>query len=889
MKTVKVITLFGAMFALALTGCDSNAPSESSSLEEESTTSANTSSATSQATSALPEYNPVAGEDAIAFHYQRTDGKYAGWNLWIWESEGKQFNFNYQDSYGAVAYYPLSTWDDPLNNELGFIVRKGDWESKDVEDDRYVNLQAYDKDDNNIYNIYLKTGDANIYYDAEGHQKGFITAAQFTTATRASISGTIGISSYSIKDGDTVLASETSNGKSKTVYVTLNNFTLDFSKNYTCSVTFNNGDVRESNVNFYQLFSSKAFNDLYAYDGELGAIYTAAKTTFRVWSPLSSEVKLRIYDTGTPASLGGSDNPTQEVAMVKGEKGVFEAEVSGDLDGKYYTYVVTNAEFNKKETIDPYAKSAGINGLRGMVVNFDNAKAKPTGWDSVDYLPLDRKELTVYETHVADVTSSTTWKGTEANRKLFKGMYEANTTYTEGDVTVKTGFDHIKELGVNAVQILPFFDQDNDEANMSFNWGYNPLNYNCLEGGYSSNAYDGYARIKEFKELVKAYNEAGIEIIMDVVYNHTSGAKGNNFDILVPGYYYRHNANGTLSNGSGCGNETASENYMFSKFMVDSVNFWLSEYKLGGFRFDLMGLHDVDTMNKVASEAKKINSHVTIYGEPWTGGTSPLDGTKQAKQSNGNNFVGYGQFNDQVRDALHGGVFEANALGWVDTKNSVLAGTKNRLSNAILGTTFGTTQIVDPDKTVNYVTCHDNRTLFDRIVATKKYDKEEDYADIAKMVTLAHGVVFLSNGTSFMLAGEEFARTKGGDENSYKSSYKVNELDYSLKVKNLEMFNSFKKLIELKQSLDALHYDKAGVVAASELSPVFNDSTSTLSYKFNSNGKEYKVYMCNGLGDQTAYDLSGYQLELSSTNKTKTINGAVTLDKYEVLVVSKAI
>ena len=894
MKIMKV-SLIGALFALALTACGSKpeASSGEPSSEPATTSQASASSISSSQASVLPDFNPTQGEDSIAFHYQRTDNDYEGWNLWIWENKDGRFDFNYKDNYGVVAFYPLSTWEDPLNNQLGFIVRKttssSEWADKDPDGDRYISLKNYEKDSNNIYNIYLKTKDANIYYDAEGHQKGFITSAQFDDPAKISIGGTIGISSYVVKEGATTIAEGNGDGRQTSLVVRPTSFTIDFTKSYTCSVTFSNGDVRESNVNMYKLFSSDAFNEAFAYDGELGALYTASKTTFKVWSPFSSEVKLRLYDTGTPASLGGSDTPVQEVMMTKGEKGVFSAEVSGDMDGKYYTYVVTNPEFTAKEVVDPYAKSAGISGLRGMVVNFENAKAKPAGWDSVDYLPLDRKELTVYETHVADVTSSATWTGTPANKKLFKGMYEAGTTYTEGDVTVKTGFDHIKELGVNAVQILPFFDQDNDETEMSFNWGYNPLNYNCLEGGYSSDAYDGYARIKEFKELVQAYNAAGIEIIMDVVYNHTSGAKGNNFDVLVPGYYYRHNADGSLSNGSGCGNETASENYMFRKFMIDSVNFWLEEYKLGGFRFDLMGLHDIETMNKVTEEAKKINSHVTIYGEPWTGGTSPLPGSKQAVQNNGNKFVGYGQFNDQVRNTLHGGVFddEVKNLGWIDTSKSVLAGAKNRIAGAIKGNTFGTVQIDDPDKTTNYVTCHDNRTLYDRLLATQLFNEESDYEKLTQMITLAHGVVLLSNGTSFMLAGEEFARTKGGDHNSYKSSYKVNELDYSLKVKNIDMFNNFKKMIELKQTIDDLHLDKAGVTA-SGLDPQFNESTSTVSYTLNDTGYEYKVFMSNGLGDAAAYDLSGYSLVLSTTNSDKVINNQATLDKYEVLVVRKA-
>ena len=246
--------------------------------------------------------------------------------------------------------------------------------------------------------------------------------------------------------------------------------------------------------------------------------------------------------------------------MVKDEQGVFSVTILGDLQGKYYTYFVTNA-YNKqgKEIVDPYAKGCGVNGLRGMIVNFDNAEAKPSNWDLLGYSQIDRKHLTIYETHVADVTSSETWGGTDTFQKRFRGMWESGTTYTKNGTTVSTGFDHIKELGVNAVQLLPIFDQANDEVEVSFNWGYNPLNYNVLEGCYSSNPYDGYTRITEFKKVVKAFNEAGINIIMDVVYNHTNGVAGSNFDVLMPGYYFRYDESGALYNGSGMKKKSMKE------------------------------------------------------------------------------------------------------------------------------------------------------------------------------------------------------------------------------------------------------------------------------------------------------------------------------------------
>ena len=847
----------------------------------------------------LPEA-PTYQEDSLQIHYYRKDGKYKGWNLWLWEGgkDGAQFDFNGKDDWGVIASYPLSTWIDPLTNKLGFIVRKGNWESKDVESDRFVNFPAYEKDENGIYHIYLKLGDENIYLNKYGTMRGKIEMASFANMSRVAIRTNLRMLRYAVRRGEEVLIdTKLATPSNYENFALPNGEKVEFTKEYYAEVDLENGETLVSPISKNLLYKEAEFGELYNYDGELGAIYTKEKTTFKVWSPFSSSIKVKIYNTGTPAWLGGSDEPVQTLDMVKGERGVFSAEATGDLEGKYYTFVVTNSSFTNKEIVDPYARSCGINGSRGMIVDF--SKTNPEGWDEVEYLPYDRKELTIYETHVADVTSSKTWTGTEANRKLFKGMFESGTTYTEGEVTVKTGFDHIKELGVNAVQIIPFFDQANDEVNMTFNWGYNPLNYNSLEGGYSSDPYDGYVRIREFKELVKAYNEAGIEIIMDVVYNHVAGANDSNFDVLVPGYYYRYDGSGNLTNGSGCGNETASENYMMRKFMVDSVKFWLSEYKLGGFRFDLMGLHDLETMAEVTREAKKINDHVTIFGEPWSGGTSPLKDSLSAKQINGNKYEGYGAFNDAMRDALiKGGLNAKTDLGWICGN----PGEINKIIGGIKGTTSAAVAIEDPDKTVNYVTCHDNYTLYDRFIATGQFDPngidETDEeamaafeaardARLAKMNVLANSIVFTSQGTSFMLAGEEFLRTKGGDHNSYMSSYEVNELDYSLKIKHLDMFESYKKLIALKQNLDGLHLAKE---EASAIEVETNIGGLHISYKLRDTANNKEVWIIHSIAgsDEVAYDLSGYELYWSTTEGSKKVLNATTKIGYcETLIAIK--
>lgn len=840
----------------------------------------------------LPDVTPL-DEPSIQFHYWRKDCTYSGWNMWLWEGgkDGGRFDFNAKDEWGVVASYPLSTWQEPLLNQLGFIIRKStesqEWAGKDTEADRFVDFSLYNKDAKDVYHIYIVSGDANLYLDTNYNMRGKLSLCTFSNEKRIAVTANMGIVSVKAFKNDVQFYENNQVGRRISTGIDLEE-TVDYSASYTVEVKLENDDVLKSSVSFDNLFGTEGFAKAFHYSGDdLGAVYTANKTTFKVWSPLSNSIILNVYESGTPSSIEGGSDEKVTYEMVKGEKGVFSYEVSGDLAGKYYTYSVTNSSFKGKEIVDPYAKSAGVNGLRGMIVDF--SKTNPEGWGEISAHPYEKKSLTIYETHVADVTSSATWTGTEANRKLFKGMYESGTTYTSGNAVVKTGFDHIKELGVNAVQIIPLFDQANDELNMTFNWGYNPLNYNVVEGGYSSNPKDGYVRIKEFKELVKAYHDAGINIIMDVVYNHVNSVDGLCFDVLMPGYYFRYK-NGSLTNGSGCGNETASEHYMMRKYIVDSVKFWASEYKLGGFRFDLMGLHDLTTMAEVAAEAKKINPTIAVFGEPWTGGDTPLSPVESAKQSNGNRYEGYGAFNDQMRDALiKGGLNAATDLGWITDKETALPqNDMNKILAGIKGITkAASAEIADPDKTVNYVTCHDNYTLYDRIIATKEFTAENE-AEIKKMNVLANSVVFTSQGISFMLAGEEFLRTKQGNSNSYNASYEVNELDYSLKVKHLDMFHSYQKLIALKQSVDGLHLDKDHI---SEVEPTSNSNNSVIKYsiKDSTNNRQYMIIHANGLAKNQVVDLAGYTLYLSTINGEKALSANTPVEQYETIIAYKSL
>ena len=714
--------------------------------------------------------------------------------------------------------------------------------------------------------------------------KYWVDSASFTGERTVKAICNDKIASFDFYEGETKVISGSPN--SQGVVISLNKHTPNpkYSYRFVCKIADSTDEYTKS-VNAITLFDYDAFGNAYNYSGsDLGLTYGSAKSSFKVWSPFSSSIDLRVYDSGTPTSVSASlgDDTHKDYPMTLGEKGVWSVSVDGDLAGKYYTYVVTNETYKDQEIVDPYAKAVGVNGRRGEIL--DLATTDPTGWSEVKVNAYDRKELTVWECHIADLTSSSTWGGTAANAKKYAGFHETGTTYTDGTTTVKTGFDHVKELGVNAVQILPMFDQDNDETNPTFNWGYNPLNYNAPEGVYSSNPYDGAVRIKELKSLIADYTKAGINIIMDVVYNHVAGAIKSNFDVLLPGYFYRYTKGGLLSNGSGCGNETASEHYMMRKFMIDSATYWAKEYKLGGFRFDLMGLHDLTTMNELTAACKAVNPTICIYGEPWQGGTSTLPDSETAKQMNGNSYVGYGQFNDGMRDALiKGGLNSKTSLGWVTSMDDSMPNELKNVAEGIKGTTDSATVIADPDKTTNYVTCHDNCTLYDRIVLA--YSGRRG-SWTKPMAMLANSVVFTSQGTTFMLSGDEFSRTKGNNDNSYNASYAVNTLDYALKITNASMFAHYEKLIALKKTVDGLHLDKNG--AASLNVATSGNNEIVYEIKDTKSNKTYKIVHANGYGTPAAVDFSGYSsVYLDTLDSGVALSSSTAIKNYETIIAVK--
>lgn len=868
MKQKILSVLLLAMMAIPLISCQGN--EASSSIPDPTTT---TTSEDSGGHGGLPTEIEYLNEPSIMIHYQRNDENYSSWALWLWADgvDGQEYAFNYSDDFGVIAYYALSTFGDTLpESQLGFIVKSvGTWDAKDVDSDRFVDFSALEIDNNQIYHIYLLTGDAHIYTDSSLTFADELTSVRFNeTATQISISANKQLSHIKVlKDGVTI---HEQSAYSDNVIVYLEDFTYDITALYQVEATFSEtGMTLTKQVDAYSYYRGSVFEKTYAVSDEtkLGAYVdeNTNQTHFAVWSPYAKEIKVNIYNDGTPTSVSstlGDDTKYLSLDMEKASNGLFSVSVDERLYDKYYTYTVISGTYPEgREIVDPYAYGAGVNGLRGLIVDFD--KTNPTGWENITPYDYDRKELVVYETHVSDITSSDTWQGNESNRYKFLGLIEENTTYTQDNITVKTGFDHIKELGVNAIQLLPIFDQANDETSMTFNWGYNPLNYNVLEGSYSSNPYDGYTRIKEFKQVVQAFNQAGINVIMDVVYNHTSGLVGSNFDVLMPGYYYRYTSDGVASNGSGCGNETASEMPMYSRFMKDSTAFLASEYKLGGYRFDLMGLHDLDTMNELVSNLKTVNENIVVYGEPWTAGTTTLPSSKQSVQANGNKYEGFGQFNDQMRDALiKGGLSSDEQVGWVTSNQAGTSSDVSKIISGVKGITQAGVSITDPDKTVNYVTCHDNYTLYDRIHAAGVSE------NVDKMATLANAVVLTSQGTTFILAGEEILRSKQGDKNSYESGYEINEIDYSRKITYQDVFNNYKDLINFKITNDALHLNEQEVSENVDVESINFDTAFKITINDVTNNQEIVIYHANGAAKDIPLDLDGYNIVIDTLNQT---------------------
>ena len=603
--------------------------------------------------------------------------------------------------------------------------------------------------------------------------------------------------------------------------------------------------AEKKTVTDYQAYAANL--DKSAYSGnDLGASYSKKATTFKVWSPNAASVRVNIFEHGSDNEGDAGSIMSRAMSLDK-TTGVWSVTINGDLLNKYYTYSVTHGK-TTKETADVYAKACGVNGQRSMVV--DLSTTNPDGWENDKHvLVQNQTDASVWEISVADFSSSESSGVSEANRGKYLAFTEEGTTVNGVQGASSTCVDYLKKLGVKYVQIMPFYDFGSVDESKNimdqYNWGYDPVNYNCPEGSYSTNPKKGEVRIKECKQMIQALHNAGIGVIMDVVYNHTY-TSDSWLQRTVPNYYYRMNNDGTFSNGSGCSNDTASEHLMFRKYMIDSVTYWASEYHIDGFRFDLMGLHDVTTMNSIRTALDNLyadgsGSRILMYGEAWDMATNCDEGTVLASQKNLKQLSDrIGAFDDTIRDAIKG------STGGTDGAFVQEGSRRANLKTGIAGQSDTTTGWANvPSQCVTYASCHDNLCLYDKLVgsvygADGKYRKR--YEDLVAMNKLSAAIVITSQGIPFSLGGEEFCRSKDGDENSYASSRKENMLDWENVDLYSDVIEYYRGLYKIRDAFAA--FSDSTAATANSLTYLSDVPKGVMGYTINNTESGKWSQMC---------------------------------------------
>ncbi len=556
--------------------------------------------------------------------------------------------------------------------------------------------------------------------------------------------------------------------------------------------------------------------------GDLGLTYTTSASHFRIWSPTAEKAEIILYGS----SLGNDKKATY--LMQKGENGTWKISLPGNLKGTYYVFRIQTQGKWLAEVPDPYAKAVGTNGRRAVVV--DLKETNPLEWET-DKAPVysSRKGLpekigglpvdaVIYELHVRDATID------PSSAVAAKGKFSGLTEVAAMNIgAVQTGLDHLQELGVTHVHLLPSYDfysiDESRKDSLQYNWGYDPLNYNTPEGSYSSNPDDGITRIREFKQMIQAMHKKGLRVVMDVVYNHTMLTENSYFNQLVPGYYYRLKEDGSFSNASACGNETASERPMMRKFMLESLKYWVQEYHIDGFRFDLMGIHDIETMNQISKELHQLKPDILLYGEGWTAGSSPLPDSLRALKKNAYQLDKIAVFSDDLRDGIKGSVFEHKDRGFVSGKPGMEESIKFGVVAACQHPQVDYSKVnysrapyaKEPGQVVSYCECHDNHVLWDKLAISNSEDSPESRK---KMHMLALSVVLTSQGISFLHAGTEFLRSKKGVENSFNAGDSINAINWFDKADNSDVFQYIRGLISMRKNHPAFRMLTAEQIAS---------------------------------------------------------------------------
>ena len=751
----------------------------------------------------------------IIIHYKEKLGNTKDWNLWLWgeNANGTSYQFTGEDEFGKYAKIKI----DGDYNRVGFIVRTNEWE-KDGGDRWIENIK------DGRAEVWILSGDEKVYNSKPSSdlsiQKATIDSFHEITVTtnvpfhikekKIEIEGIKikNITPYDINSGDIT---------NKVKIITEQK--IDLKQTYKVKIE----NLADTNTEIGKVIRSEEFDNLFYYGGnDLGNTYTPQHTKFRLWAPTASEAKLVTYKKW-------SDKIGAEINMQQGEKGTWTSELKGNQKGLFYTYKVKIGD-KWTEAVDPYVRAASVNGDKGAVVNLE--ETNPKKWKANKKPKFKNPEdAIIYELHVRDLSIQPE-SGIKQKGK-YLGVTEKGTNGPEG---VKTGLDHIKDLGVTHVQFLPIFDYAsvNEETlnEPQYNWGYDPKNFNVPEGSYSTNPYEPTVRITELKQMVQTLHDNNLRVVMDVVYNHMYNAAESNFHKLVPGYYYRYNEDGTFANGTGVGNDTASERKMMRKFMVESVTYWAKEYNLDGFRFDLMGIHDYETMNEIRKAVNQIDPSIILHGEGWDLNT-PLAAELKANQKNAEKMKGIAHFNDDIRDGLKGSVFEEKENGFVNGKQNMEDRIKKGITAGIDYDTNSSTY-QDPEQVLTYVEAHDNHTLWDKLELTNSGDNEEVRKQMHK---LSSSILLTSQGIPFLHAGQEFMRTKYGDHNSYKSPDSINQMDWLRRATFNNEVDYMKGLIELRKKYPAFRMTSAEQI---KIHVSFIDAPkNTVAYIIEGNKHEY--------------------------------------------------
>lgn len=751
------------------------------------------------------------GATKLNVHYYNFEQKYSADRMeayaWAGSDAGGSYPLSETDDFGALFKVGLLP-KDGVSTAGVRVIQDG---NVDTALDYEIDLT---KASNDTIDVYIVEGNPTLWYTmGEVIYKPVIAEAYFSETTSKEIYATLSrapqnmsslAAQLKVTDGNgteyAVASADSEDGR--TVLLTMEE-ELELSNAYDLSME----EYEGTTISMNRIIGSSYFDDAFTYDGDdLGATYTKEKTGFKVWAPTASEVSLNLYEQGD------GDNLIETVPMTLGDKGVWSCEKQGDLNGIYYTYSIKNGN-KTNEAVDLYARTTGVNGNRGMVV--DLSATNPEGFEN-DTRPafVNPTDAIIYELHVRDLSSDAS--SGISNTGKFLGFTETGTTNADG---LATGIDHIKDLGVTHVQILPSYDYATvDESKLDtpqFNWGYDPKNYNVPEGSYSTDPYHGEVRINEMKQMVQALHENGIRVNMDVVYNHTFNIEDSNFQKTVPDYYYR-KVGENYSNASGCGNETASDHAMMRKYIVDSVVYWATEYHIDGFRFDLMAVHDIETMNAVRAALDKIDPSIMVYGEGWTGGDCAISSSQQALKANIAKMDRVGAFSDDIRDGIKGSVFDAQDKGFVSGKDGmeesikfgIVAATPHPQVLTYKNDKGSKSWAAQPGQSINYISCHDNLTFWDKLAISNADDSEETRI---KMNKLGSAIILTSQGVPFFQAGEEMLRSKpsatvegGFDENSYTSPDSTNSIKWSNKASVMDTYEYYKGLIAFRKAHSAL-------------------------------------------------------------------------------------